>query len=82
MTIKCDKGGTRIQGSTLETIQDFINIINAVRLALEDELNPEDTKKILALCGQLAYARSDGKINEEVDAFKGITALLVDNSKK
>lgn len=81
MTIKCDKGGTRIEGTTIETIQDFINIINAVMVALEDELPEEDATEIMKQAGRLAFAKRHKNAGAEAAAFREITGTLYKNSK-
>ncbi len=81
MSIICDRGGTRIKGTTIETIQDFVNIINAVRVSLEDEMDPEDAAGIMEQCGRLAYATGDKNTEAEAAAFREITDLLLKNGK-
>ena len=77
MTIKCDRAGTVVSGATIETIQDFINVINAVRVVLVDELGEEDAAEIMKECGKLAFA--GGNKDAEAAAFQRITATLLKN---
>ena len=79
--IKCDRGGTKIKGTIPETVQDFINIINAVRVALEDEMSQEDAAEILRQCGRLAYSMRDKKPEAEAEALGGIMEILVKNGR-
>ena len=79
--IKCDKGGTKIEGTIPETIQDFMNIINAVRISLEDELNPEDAAEIIKQCGRWAYSYGGNNPEEEAEALSGIMETLLQNGK-
>lgn len=79
MTIKCDKDGTRVSGSTIDTIQDFINIINAVHVVLVDDLGEDNAAEIMKQCGRLAFAGEDK--DAEAAAFQEITALLLKNGR-
>lgn len=79
MTIKCDKDGTRVKGSTIDTIQDFINIINAVRVVLEDDLGEENAAEVMKQCGRIAFAGEDK--DAEAAAFRGITSVLLKNGR-
>ena len=79
--IKCDRGGTKIEGTIPETVQDFINVINAVRVALEDEMSQEDAAEILRQCGRLAYSMRDKNPEAEAEALSGIMETLLRNGK-
>ena len=79
--ITCDRGGTRIKGTTIDVIQDFVNIINAVRVSLEDDMSPEDAAGILEQCGRLAYATGDKNAEAEAAAFREITSILLNSGR-
>ena len=76
--IKCDRGGARVEGTTLDTIQDFVNVINAVRVSLEDDMSPDDAAEIMRQCGRLAFAMGEDK-DAEAEAYRGITRVLLKN---
>lgn len=76
MSIICKDGGTRIVGSAVDTIVDFVNVITAVRSSFNDRFDPETTDKVIALCGQLAYAISDCDKEQEDSVQKAIAEVL------
>ena len=57
--IKCEKGGTRISGSTLDIVQDLANVIRAVRVSLTDDYSEEQADEVIRLCGEIAFAADD-----------------------
>lgn len=79
--INCDDVGVRVVGSTLNIIQDFTNIVSAVRKALLDNMTPETADELIALCGQLAYASAAEDKSAEADLYERITKTLIDNAK-
>ena len=74
MSIKCSYGGTHLSGSTLDIIQDFSNIIIAVRKTLAEKYSDDDVDKIIALSGKLAYASGDKE--KELEVFEELTKVI------
>ena len=82
MAIKCFDGGTSISGSPLDTVQDFVNIIVAVRRAFLDMSSEDNADILVSLCGQLAYAISEKDDAREMEISKQIAEVFVDIAKK
>lgn len=76
MTIKCSGGGTRLSGSMLDIIQDFVNVIISMRSSLTDKFSQETADKVIALSGELAYAISDGDKENELEVIKLLSDAL------
>lgn len=77
MTIKCFDGGTSVSGSPLDTVQDFVNIIIAVRRAFTDMSSTEDADVLISLCGRLAYAIGEHDDKLEMEISKEIAEVFL-----
>ena len=55
--IRCDGRKVLIAGTSLDTIQDFVNITKTVRNYFVDAYGEEVADKIVMLCGREAYAK-------------------------
>ena len=78
MSIICEDGKTRINGSTLDIIQDFTNVTAAFRATLRDHFSDQATDEIIALCGQLAYAESDNDKEKIAEIVTKIGNVLIE----
>ena len=77
MAIKCFDGGTSVSGTPLDTVQDFVNIIVAVRRAFADMSSNEDADVLISLCGKLAYAVSEKDESREMEISKEIAEVFL-----
>ena len=77
MAIKCFDGGTSVSGTPLDTVQDFVNIIVAVRRAFADMSSNEDADVLISLCGKLAYAVSEHDEPREMEISKEIAEVFL-----
>ena len=82
MAIKCFDGGTSVSGTPLDTVQDFVNIIVAVRRAFTELSSSDDADVLISLCGQLAYAISEKDDDKEMEISKQIAETFLAIAKK
>ena len=82
MAIKCFDGGTTVSGTPLDTVQDFVNIIVAVRRAFAELSSSDDADVLVSLCGQLAYAISEKDDDKEMEISKQIAETFLAIAKK
>ena len=73
--IHCTKDGVRIEGSTLDALQDLTNIIKAVKSSLAEDCKEETVNELISLVGQLAYA--DNK-KDETEVVGRMMRVLAD----
>lgn len=78
MSIVCKDGATRVHGTPVDTVQDLINVLCAVRSTLEEHLSKEKTAEAIALCGQLAYAITDGDTERREALSDQVANLMIE----
>lgn len=77
MAIKCFDGGTSVSGTPLDTVQDFVNIIVAVRRAFSELSTTGDADVLISLCGKLAFAVSEQDDERELEISKEIAEVFL-----
>lgn len=77
MAIKCFDGGTSVSGTPLDTVQDFVNIIVAVRRAFAEISSYDDADVLISLCGKLAFAVSEHDDVRELEISKEIAEVFL-----
>ena len=76
--IKCDDSGTHITGNVLDVVQDLVNVIVSVRKTLGDRMSQEDADKLIALSGQVAFAKCDEDKPKEQEGVESILKVLAE----